>query len=96
MNPHWDINARAAFIGLSSSHSRGHMYRSILEGIAFEQLYAINAVEESIGVNVHQLVAIGGGASSKFWCQIVADITGKEIHLPQESYLSCVDNEVTN
>lgn len=82
MNPYWDIHARGAFIGLSSSHTRGHMYRSILEGIAFEQLFAINCVEKTIGTNVQELVAIGGGASNDLWCHIIADISGKNICLP--------------
>ncbi len=56
MNPHWDMKARGAFIGLSSAHHRGHLYRSILEGIAFEQFLAINAVEKIIGTRVHELI----------------------------------------
>jgi len=85
MNPYWDINARGAFVGLSSSHRRGHLYRSILEGIAFEQLFAINAVEKNIGTRVREFVAIGGGADSDLWCHILADITGKNICLPQNT-----------
>jgi xylulokinase len=88
MNPYWDINARGAFVGLSSSHNRGHMYRSILEGIAFEQLFAINAVEETIGARVREFVAIGGGAASDLWCHILADITGKNICLPENTEAS--------
>jgi xylulokinase len=82
MNPYWDMEARGAFIGLSSSHSRGHMYRSILEGIALEQLFALNSVEKAVGSNIKKLAAIGGGAKSEFWCQIIADVTGKSISLP--------------
>jgi sugar (pentulose or hexulose) kinase len=88
MNPYWDINARGAFIGLSSSHGQGHMYRSILEGIAFEKLFALNAVEKTIGIKVDELVAIGGGAISNFWCHILADITGKNICLPRNTEAS--------
>jgi sugar (pentulose or hexulose) kinase len=90
MNPYWDINARGAFIGLSSSHRRGHIYRSILEGIAFEQLFALNTVEKNIGVKVRELVTIGGGATSNFWCHILADITGKNICLPQNTDASAL------
>jgi sugar (pentulose or hexulose) kinase len=79
MNPYWDINAKGAFVGINSSHTRGHMYRSILEGIAFEQLFAINAVEKYIGTEINDFVAIGGGANSDLWCQIFADVTGKNI-----------------
>ncbi len=88
MNPYWDINARGAFVGLSSSHHRGHIYRSILEGIAFEQLFAINAVEKRIGTRVSSFVAIGGGATSDFWCHILADITGRDICIPETTEAS--------
>lgn len=90
MNPYWDINARGVFIGLSSSQHQGHMFRSILEGIAFEQLLAINALEKTIGVRVGELVAIGGGANSSLWCHILANITGKNICLPQNSEASAL------
>jgi len=88
MNPYWDINARGAFVGLSSFHHRGHIYRSILEGIAFEQSFAINAVEKSIGTKVDDFVAIGGGATSNLWCTILADITGKNICIPDNTEAS--------
>jgi xylulokinase len=90
MNPYWDIKAKGAFIGLSSSHNRGHLYRSILEGIAFEQLFAINSVEKNIGVNINNFVAIGGGATNALWRKIVADVTGKEICIPQNTEASAL------
>jgi len=88
MNPYWDINARGAFTGLSASHNRGHMYRSILEGIAFEQLFAIEAVEKSIGKRIKEFVVIGGGSTSNLWCQILADVTNKNICIPQNTEAS--------
>ena len=83
MNPYWDVHARGAFVGLASSHTRGALYRSILEGIAYEQCVAVHAVEKSIGTSVRTLMAIGGGAASTFWCRILADSTGKTICLPE-------------
>jgi sugar (pentulose or hexulose) kinase len=88
MNPYWDANARGAFVGLSSFHARGHLYRSILEGIAFEQLLAINAVEKEIGTKVREFVAIGGGATNDLWCRILADITGRNICIPENTEAS--------
>jgi sugar (pentulose or hexulose) kinase len=85
MNPYWDAGARGAFVGLTSSHRRGHLYRSILEGIAFEQRLALNAVEEEIGTRIGELVVIGGGAGSELWCRIFADVTGKTIHRPRNA-----------
>ena len=64
------------------------MYRSILEGIAFEQLFAICSVEKNIGTKVNNLVAIVGGTTKDVWCHIIADITGKEICIPQNTEAS--------
>jgi xylulokinase len=90
MNPYWNMNARGAFVGLSSSQHRGHMYRAILEGIAFEQLFAMNAVEKETGEKIHDFVAIGGGASSGLWCSILADVTGKIICIPKNTEASAL------
>lgn len=90
MNPYWDSDARAAFIGLSSSHASAHLYRAILEGIAFELLFTLTLVEKTIRTKVHDLAAIGGGAASDFWCHIIADITGKNICLPAYTEASCL------
>ena len=83
MNPYWDSTAKGAFVGLSSSHDRGHLYRSILEGIAFEQLVAIGEVERSARCRVKELAAIGGGASNELWCHIIADVTGRKVSVPE-------------
>jgi D-xylulose kinase len=90
MNPYWNPEARGAFTGLSSSHQRGHMYRAILEGIAFEQKLAIELVEQAAGLQVRELVTIGGGSQSELWCRILADITGKTICLPENKEASAL------
>jgi sugar (pentulose or hexulose) kinase len=90
MNPYWDSDARAAFIGLSPVHTRAHMYRALLEGIAFELLFTIRLVEKSINKTVQELAAIGGGTSSNLWCRMIADVTGKKICLPATTEASCL------
>ena len=82
MNPYWDVHARGAFTGVSSSHTQAHFYRAILEGIAFEQAFALEAVEQTVGTKVAELVAIGGGAANPLWTTMMADITGRRIVLP--------------
>ena len=67
-NPH----ARGAWIGLTSAHSRGHLFRAILEGIAFE--YARWAAMAP--VELTEARVLGGGARSVLWNQIKADILG--------------------
>jgi xylulokinase len=77
MTPYWDTQARGCWIGLSGSHLRGHLYRSLLEGIALEQALVTGMIEDATGVSVKEFIATGGGAASDLWCQIMADTTGK-------------------
>ena len=79
MNPYWDSSARGTFIGLSGAHGRGHMYRALMEGLAFEQHLSTSAVEHVLGTPVTRFVGIGGGAASAVWRQIFADVTGKVV-----------------
>lgn len=79
MTPYWDPQARGCFVGLTGSHRIGHMYRSLLEGIALEQALVSGMIEEQTGVRITEFVAIGGGSASDLWCQIVADASGKTV-----------------
>jgi len=79
MTPYWDPRARGCWLGLSAFHRRGHLYRSLLEGIALEQALVTRMIEDATGVSVSEFIAIGGGAASDLWCQIMADATGKSI-----------------
>jgi sugar (pentulose or hexulose) kinase len=79
MNPYWDPDARGCIIGLNSGHHRGHLYRAILEGIAMEQSLATEAAERAAGRNIFEYALIGGGAKSKLWRQIIADVCNKRI-----------------
>lgn len=88
MNPYWDTNATGIFIGLSASHTRGHLYRAILEGIAFEQLFAISSVEMVNKQKVKEFVVMGGGAKNDLWLQILADVTNKNIVIPESTEAS--------
>jgi len=78
--PHLDPNARAAFLGLSASHSRAHMTRAILEGVAYS-LKDTFAIFDDIGVPVQHIRLGGGGARSPLWRQIQADVYGHEVEL---------------
>jgi xylulokinase len=78
--PHLDPHARAALIGLTASHTRGHVVRAILEGVAFSlrDTYKIFA---EIGVPAKQIRLGGGGAKSPLWQQIQADVYGHEVEI---------------
>ena len=80
MTPWWDSNARGVIAGLTSSHRRGHVYRALLEGVALEQAISSDSIAAASGSPIDEFVAIGGGASSDLWCQILADCTGRAVH----------------
>ena len=80
MNPHWDSAARGVLVGLSGSSRRGDVYRALLEGIALEQATASDRVEAATGMPIGHFVAVGGGAASRLWLQILADCMGRSVH----------------
>lgn len=81
MNPHWDDDASGLVIGWRGHHGPTHLYRAILEGIAFEQRLHTDAVAEATGTPVESFVLMGGGTRSELWCQILADVTGRDMVL---------------
>ncbi len=78
--PHLDPNARAALIGLTASHTRGHVVRAILEGVAFSLRDSFTLFAE-MGVPVRNIRLGGGGARSPLWRQIQADVYGREVEV---------------
>lgn len=69
-------DARGAWVGLSSGHSSGHLYRAILEGIAFEYDRWMSLIAVGDPLPITETRALGGGAASRLWNQIKADVTG--------------------
>lgn len=78
--PHLDPNARGALIGLTASHTRGHVVRAILEGVAFSLKDTFTLFEE-MGVPVTRVRLGGGGARSALWRQIQAGVYGREVEI---------------
>jgi xylulokinase len=78
--PHLDPNARAAFVGLTASHTREHMIRAILEGVAFS-LRDSFTLFDGMGVPVKSIRLGGGGARSALWRQIQADVYGHDVEI---------------
>ncbi len=76
--PHLDGSARAALVGLTASHTRGHIVRAILEGVAFSLRDSFTIFEE-MKVPVKNIRLGGGGARSNLWRQIQADVYGHEV-----------------
>ena len=78
--PHLDPEARAALVGLAASHTRAHVVRAILEGVAFSLRDTLTIFAE-MEVPVDTIRLGGGGARGPLWRQIQADIYGREVEI---------------
>ena len=78
--PHLDPNIRGALVGISPSHTRAHIIRAIQEGVAFSLKDTFSIFEE-MKVPVIKIRLGGGGARSKLWRQIQADVYAHEVEL---------------
>lgn len=79
LGPYWDPFASGIIVGWRGFHQLPHLYRAILEGVAFEQYLGTLGVEKALSQPVKRYIAMGGGAQSDLWCQIIADITNKPV-----------------
>jgi xylulokinase len=87
--PYWDPAARGMLFGLAGHHGRQHIFRAVMEGIAFEQRLAFAEMEPHLDPPIEVLLATGGGSRSALWRQIVADVTGKTV-------VACREAETTS
>jgi len=77
--PHPDPLARGSWVGLTTRHTRAHLTRAVLEGVAFG-LKDIFSLMQSVGMRaVDQVRVSGGGAKSTLWRQILADVLDSEL-----------------
>lgn len=72
-SPYWSDSLRGSFCGLALAHSRTHILRSVLEGVAFS-LRALLEIYRELGVPIHEIALAGGGTATPGWPQIFADV----------------------
>lgn len=90
LTPYWDHNARGILLGLTGVHGKSHVYRALLEGLAFEQRLLTTGAEKAMAHPVAEIVALGGGSRSPVWCQIIADILGRTVSVVSEPESTCL------
>jgi len=72
--PIWDVNARGVLFGLSLNHTKGHVVRAAMEGVAFALYHSFETLSEAgLSVN-YPLVLNEGGAKSVLWRRIITDV----------------------
>jgi len=87
MTPEWVAGARGCFYGLTPAHGTAHMARAVLEGCAFAMRDVVERLD-ALGVDAGALLFIGGGARSRLWTQMRADLTGLPGTVPRRTATS--------
>lgn len=77
--PHPDPLARAAWVGLTVRHTRGHMTRAVLEGVSFGLLDSFRLIQQAGLGEINQVRASGGGMRSPLWRRILAGVLNVEL-----------------
>lgn len=81
-SPYMNPQARGVFFGLSLEHHRVHLIKAVMEGVVFALRDCLEVFEE-LGIKIEQVIASGGGAKSRVWRQIQADVFNKELSMTQ-------------
>jgi xylulokinase len=76
--PHLDASARGGWIGITASHTRAHLIRSLLEGVSYSLKDCLDLIAQ-LGTPVASVRLSGGGARNPFWRQMLADIFGVRV-----------------
>lgn len=79
-SPFWNDDLRGAFYGLTLAHHRPHLFRAVMEGVAFSLRYLLDTFAE-LGVTLETVALAGGGAAVNGWPQIIADICQLPVHV---------------
>jgi xylulokinase len=82
-SPFWPT-ASGAWLGLRGSNQMGHLWRSMMESIAFEYLIWTSLLRNE-GIAVNQMIGTGGGSNSRLWNQMKADMMNLEYMIPARS-----------
>ena len=74
-----DPSLRAGLVNLSLSHTREDVIRAFMEGVALNTRWMMEPFTQMVGCAAGPVAAVGGGAQSDLWCQIIADVSGRPV-----------------
>jgi xylulokinase len=86
--PHMNPDAKGVFFNVLLRHERSHFARAVMEGVAFSLKDSLEVFKE-LGVSIDSVIASGGGARSRLWRQIQADVFGREIRVSKSTEQAC-------
>lgn len=87
--PLFDVEAKGVVYGLTLSHTRDHVYRAMLEAVAFSFRHHLQVFEE-LGLPVNHVFITNGGSKSTLWRSIMADVVGHDLRYIKNNPGSCL------
>ncbi len=88
--PKYNPKARGSFTGITTEHGRAHFVRSVMESVSC----MLKSNLDYLNLDVEEIRAMGGGASSKLWCQMKADMTGKKLVTLKNKETACLGGAI--
>lgn len=83
------LGMQAGFYGLQSHHSQAHLLQAIYEGVLFSLMHHLNRMKQRFP-NANVLRVTGGPTKSPIWLQMLADLTGMQLEIPQVEETGCL------
>lgn len=80
--PYWDLDARGVMFGFLMDHSKGHLVRAVMEGLAYEVRRQAGYIEKGTGIKTKEIRMYGGSARSDLWNQTFANVMGTPVSVP--------------
>lgn len=77
-------SARGVFLNLGTHHDRRHMVRAMMESLCYTHRQSLAAYETASGERLNDIVCVGGGATSPVWMQMLADVLGRTVVVPEK------------
>lgn len=83
--PIGDCNVRSSYLNLSGHHTREDLMRAVYEGVAYNIRWLLEVVGSQFGFRISKLRAVGGGARSETWMQILADVSHRRVETVRDA-----------
>ena len=89
-----DPEARGVFFGLTGRHTRAHMVRAALEGVAYTVASHVDIIEREHGLPIGRIMLVGGGTKNPIWMQAIADVCGREVSVAKVTVGACFGDAI--
>lgn len=87
-SPIQDVFVRGGFLNIGMLHTKNHMLRAVMEGIAYNLKWCYESMEHDLGQQTETVRILGGGTKSRTWMQIFADIFNRKIEVVKDSQVA--------